>query len=847
MTVLLRHLSWPYLRRSPGRALLGILGIAVGVATFVAVAAAQNALVTDLQASVGRLADRADLEITGLGGVPEALGETVQSVDGVAAAQPVIEQVVQPVDGQLGALLVMGVDLVSDASIRTYRFDGENADVEDPLVFLAQPDSIAISRPLAARAGLRLGDRLAIRLGDGIRQLVVRAVLADGGFGRAFGGNVAITDVYAAEDLFGRGRRFDRLELRLSPGTLADEAARAIGARIGSTYRIETPEQRGAGLERLADAVGHGFSLATLAALGIGLLLVFNVFAIAVQRRRRDIGILRALGATAGQTTIVFLIEAALLGAAGAGAGLLLGRALAGGLFHFMAASVTATGQVVDGGMPALTTSLAGQALLVGTITSLVAAWLPARRAARVPPAAAVAAGTFNVRVHRISRRWLAAGLALMAAAVGLDIAAQSGGHPAVLWAAAAGGVGTAIVSAWTGRAMVTAAARVLARVAPASGRLALAAVAGYPRRTAASVAVLTVCGTFVLGVAGYLSAVEASFNGWIDNAAQADLVVRAGAGWRSSTMHLPGALVDTLRAEPGVMAVDAVRTDRLDYRGHRTSLVSIDPAPYVARTRHRYLDGSAEALAAGLSANGGCAITAPLALRWGLGRGDRLTLQAPTGAVTLRIAAVIDGDRDQVLVDRRLFAGRWQNDQVDAINVMVQQGRDAARMRDAMRRRLASGTPALISTRDEFVEDARQATTLAVVAMRTVAAIAVLVAMMGVASSQALSLAQRTRDIGMLRAVGATAPQIVAAVALEAVTLAAVSLLMAVPLGEVFAWILRVHVSTGLAGYQFPRHSSALAVASLMALWPGAALVSAWLPVRQAMSVPVTRAVEYE
>jgi putative ABC transport system permease protein len=159
--------------------------------------------------------------------------------------------------------------------------------------------------------------------------LIVRALLEPQGFARAYGGNIAVMDVYAAQDVFGRGRRFDRIDVRLGEGATPDAAAIAIRRAIGSGYAIDTPAQRGADLERAAATLVGGFDLTSLVALGVGVSMIFTIFAIAVERRRRDIGILRTIGATPWQVAALFLCEAAVLGAIGAVVGLAAGRALA--------------------------------------------------------------------------------------------------------------------------------------------------------------------------------------------------------------------------------------------------------------------------------------------------------------------------------------------------------------------------------------------------------------------------------------------------------------------------------------------------------------------------------------
>src|SRR6185503_3875282 len=108
-----------------------------------------------------------------------------------------------------------------------------------------------------------------------------RALLEPKGFARAFGGNLAVTDVYAAQTLFGRGRHFDRLDLSLQPAAAIDDGLASIARTVGTAYRVETPARRGAQVERLVGGFVAGFRILGVVALGIGLFIIFNVFSVA--------------------------------------------------------------------------------------------------------------------------------------------------------------------------------------------------------------------------------------------------------------------------------------------------------------------------------------------------------------------------------------------------------------------------------------------------------------------------------------------------------------------------------------------------------------------------------------
>jgi putative ABC transport system permease protein len=218
--ILLRLISWPYLRKHLLRSVLTTAGIALGVALFVGMYTANDSVLISFTDTVNRIAGKAQLQVAaGEGGFSEDVLERVQSVREVSAAAPVIEAEVESgIQGQ-GKLLIVAVDFTGDRSLRDYDLDGGDDDImDDPLVFIAQPDSLILTRAFADRNHIRSGSKLTFETVDGPREFTVRGLLKAGGMAQAFGGNIGIMDIYAAQKVFGRGRRFDRIDIGLRDG-----------------------------------------------------------------------------------------------------------------------------------------------------------------------------------------------------------------------------------------------------------------------------------------------------------------------------------------------------------------------------------------------------------------------------------------------------------------------------------------------------------------------------------------------------------------------------------------------------------------------------------------------------
>ena len=421
---LLRLLSWPYVRQHTTRTILTTMGIVIGVAVFVAMHTANRAVLAMFQDTLDRIAGATELQITaGEPGFDEEVLERVQSLAEVRVAAPVIEAVVGTRLAGQGNLLILGVDMTGDRSLREYDLAaGDEAMLDDPLVFLAQPDSIMISAPFAERNGLRLGSRVPLDTIDGPKDFIVRGILRAGGMSQAFGGNLAVMDIYAAQHVFGRGRKFDRIDLALVPGADLARTQAALQTMLGSGFEVQSPATRGQGFESLVRIYRFMLHFSSAFALIVGMFLIYNAFAIAVTQRRGEIGLLRALGATRGQVWRLFLTESVALAVVGSVIGVFAGQAAAGvvarGTARLLQGVYGLAGSAACRSRDRRASPLI--AIAIGLATSALAAALPARNAARVDPIKALQKGRRQVLGAGSSR-----GRTIAAAVLG-----AAGAHP---------------------------------------------------------------------------------------------------------------------------------------------------------------------------------------------------------------------------------------------------------------------------------------------------------------------------------------------------------------------------------------------------------------------------------
>src|SRR4051812_932060 len=670
---LLLLISWPYLRKHAARSLLTVVGIVLGVAVFVAMHTANEAVFFAFERTVDKIAGAAQLQITaGEGGFPEEVLEKVQNAPQVAVAVPVIEAPASTRLAGQGNVLILGVDMTGDRSLRDYDLEsGDEAVVDDPLVFLAQPDSIIVTKEFAARNGLAVGSKLTLSTMAGDKAFTVRGIMKSGGLTSAFGGNLAVMDIYAAQQVFGRGRRFDRIDLKLREGTPVDRGRAAIQSALGAGFDVESPSARGQQLESTLAVYAISMNVSSVFALFIGMFIIYNSFSIAVTQRRSEIGILRALGAPRSQIRNLFLFESAASGlvgsAAGIGLGIVMARAMVGSISSMLEGIYGVAERAEE---VSADPRLLGTAVAVGVLTSMVAAWLPARNAAHVDPVQALQKGKSQVLTageNRL-RKILASILMILAiACIWMDRSIWFYAGYVLTIVAALLLVPT--VSLWIACLLRPA----LKWVRPVEGSLAADSLIESPRRTSGAIAALMLSLGQVIGLGGVGRESYASIVDWLNTALNPDLFISGSQNLSDRTFRFPQTLGTEIAGVPGVSEVQSVRSFRVPFRGTPILMVAVNMGSFEQRGHRSTVLQDPRGMYPLAKEGRGIIVSDNFARLQKMRIGDTVDLATPIGSLSLPIVGVINDWSDQqgaVFLDRGLYEQHWADNTANVFRV---------------------------------------------------------------------------------------------------------------------------------------------------------------------------------
>ena len=767
--------------------------------------------------------------------VPTELVETLRRVEGVEAAEGTLVGYAQIAEGNTGEGAAAG-----------------------PAIGTAWVDSAALN-PLVLRAGRepRAGDEVVIdagtartrHLGVGDRVRIVSqvapghfTVVGVTGFGPAdslAGATLASFDDRTARRVLVRPDGFDTIEVAARDGVTQADLRRRVARVLPPGLEAVTGEVAAKeSAEQVQDDLGF-FGTLLLVFAGVSLFvaafIILNTFQVLVAQRTRELGLLRALGASAAQVRGAVLAEAAVVGALASGAGLGLGVVVAMALQDLL----RRFGVDLPGAAVQFLPRTAVVSLVAGLAVTVVSAALPARRAARVAPMAALAQDLTRDVAGSLRRRTLA-GLVVSAVGFALLLAGTSGAGNA------AATVGVGAVVGFVGASLVAPAVTgPLARLAGAplarlgfSGKLGRENAIRNPRRTAATAAALMVGLALVTLVTVFAASARTSTNRVIDEAFGADLVLTAGP---DSAGFSPEA-ARRVRRLPGVRAAAEFRQGGWRHRGHDEFLTATDPTGL-----DEVLDLGVTSGAVANLEDGGLLVHADEARAERLEVGDVVTMTfSRTGRQQVRVDGIFTSNQltgDYVL-SLRDFEANF-TDQLDAFAmVKLEAGASPTAARRAIAAAVRDFAGVEVRDQDEFKQEVAGQVDRILNLFYALLALAVLIAVLGIVNTLALSVFERTRELGLLRVVGTSRRQMRTMVEVEGAIIAVLGAVLGLGIGIVVAAaMLQALRDKGLT-------DTAVPVARLLgfvALSGVAGLAAAVLPARRAARLDVLRAIAHE
>jgi putative ABC transport system permease protein len=820
-----------------------------------AVLATNDVLVAAFEDMVDRVAGKADLTVAGSGaGIPSSLTGEIAEVEGVEHAAAMLEVVTRSADKSTGSLLVLGVDFLGDTFFLPFAQDGKKGVVDDPLAFVNDPTAILVSKRLAKDRNLKVGSALNLMTSFGPKTFYVRGLLDNKGPAASSGGQVVVMFIDAAQVSFGRGYAVDRIDVVVSKDAQLAKVQRAIEAVVAGKAKVEAPQGR---TQRMAGALWtfkNGLNMSGIIALCVGMFLIYNAVSVSVAQRRREVGTLRALGVTKSRMVLLFGMEASVMALLGVALGLALGQVLAKVAVAAVADSVNRFVVPIHTTTPKLTPSILVWGALAGFSTTLLAAYLPARSTNQISAAEALRSERSTVFARIIDDKKLALkGLLFMGIAI---LVAALGGELNGYLAAISLNVGAALFVPLAIKLLRITFVKPVEAVMGIPGRLALDNVQRTLGRSAITVVALMLAVAMSMSVGGYAKSFEESLLSWADNAFPADAAVSFGSPLLDR-QHLAFSadVLGKLHGVEGLATVDAARSVLVDHGGRRMELQAFDTRPSFEQSQRRQrgrqvISGPSPLPVDALSEKPRILISENAARFQRLSAGDTIRLDTPSGSRAFEVYAVIidySSDQGTILMDRKWYREYWQDELIDAIVLYFEDGANPDQMAARIRDRLRDNEGLFVTLQSGLRKELRSTAQSLFAYARAPELITLIVAIMGVVGTMLAAILDRIREIGMIRAIGATRKQVVFSLVAEAgflgLSAAACGVAAGVPLGYLLLKVVGTATSGWDLHYDFP-----IETALRMSLFvTGAAALAGSFPGRQVARMDVKEALSYE
>ena len=772
--------------------------------------------------------------------------DEVRQVDGVATAQPFIQSE--------GYLIANGEAMNSTGGAPSFVFSNLPQDL-NPYTPIAGrlPETsgeVAVAEEIATKGNVKVGSQQQLATQDGIKDVTVVGILQYGDGDTSLGGSTTVLapliDVQQWWALEGKASYiYVKAQEGVSQDALKDRIRSALPQQdlIVQTGREDADEQAGI----LNDLIGKIIRYALLAFAGVAILvgafIIYNTFSITVAQRTREFAMLRTIGASRRQILGSVIGEAFIIGLIASAAGILLGLALAWGLGKLFGA--------IGFGLPATGLILSWQTVIVclavGIGITVLASIFPALRATKIAPIAALREGA-TLPVGRFAKfsPVIAVIIGVLGGA-GMAYGLISSGSTTGRLTTLAGGailifLAVAMLSRYIVRPVVSVLGKPIGWVAGGVGRIASENAARNPARTAVTAAALMIGIGLVVFVTIFVGGIKESFTGAIDSSLKSELTVSA----RGFGGTIPAAVLPAVQAVNGVETASPVGGTAIQVGTGAYALIGIDPATLPAVYEFDWDNGANDLLTT--LGTDRALVEDTIASDLGLAVGDTVDVLSISGAkATFTVAGTYTDPTilNGIVVNQPALEPLLQSNAtgLNTLFVRTAAGADVEAVQADVERALEKFPTAQVQSNQQQKDEAASGVNTILVIFYALLALSVVISLFGIVNTLVLSIFERTREIGMLRAVGTTRRQLRAMIRWEAVITSIIGGVLGVLLGILFGWAVCKGLESDGLVFVFPT----VQIAIFLVLSIVAGVLAAILPARRAAKLDVLAALSYE
>ena len=767
------------------------------------------------------------------GSFDESLLAEVSSVDGVSIAEGSVggfAQIIAPNGDPIGGQgpPTLGFTWIDTQALSSVNVADGNGRAP------SGPGEVVIDVGTSEANGLSVGDEVEIQTLGGTEPFEIVGLANFGTEDNLAGATLSIFSLDEGQRLFGLEGRLTSIDILGNDGVTPDSLVEAIAPIVPDGAEVVTGDQQTQEqLESITEGLGF-LSTALLAFAGVavfvGAFVIQNTFRIVVAQRIRELALFRAVGATGRQLVSLVTLEALIVGTVASILGVFAGIGVATGI----KAAMNAGGFGVPDGPLTVEPRTIVVGLTVGIVVTVVSALLPARRAATVPPVAAMTEAAAPASGRSLRRRSIGGTITAVAggALLALGLVAENG---ASLTLVALGSLTIFMGVSVLAPVFAIPVAKVLGRPLPGiTGDLARENTIRQPRRTASTAAALMIGVALVSFVSIFAASIKATVSETLEGAFPADLAFQS----TNFTVGVSPDLESDLEALGEFDVVSAIRTGFIRIDGQELNVAGVDGDVEAVYDMAPSVEVS--------SLGSGILVAESVLDEWGWSVGDTVDVEfAATGIVSTEIAGTFEDQTfGNYIVSLDTYQANFPVEQIAITFASLADGVEIEEGQAAAETVLGSFPNLDMNTASEQIAEAEAQVDQMVALFSGLLGLAVVIAVIGIANTLSLSIVERTREIGLLRAVGLTRRQTRRMVRWEAIIVAVFGALLGVLVGSGLGWATVFSLADdGLGTFALPVGQLAI----WLALAAVAGVVAAAGPARTASKMNVLEAISYE
>ncbi|MFF3017791.1 ABC transporter permease [Streptomyces sp. NPDC057939] len=722
---------------------------------------------------------------------------------------------------------------VKDGKDPRYTFTGGTGPTKD--------DQIALDKATAAKGKYEVGDKVRVATNGPVREFALTGVFTTEDGAVNAGGSLVLFDTKVAQELYLQPGFYDELSIAAKAGTSADQLLADVKPLLAKNAKAQTGVALAAEEAENIKKQMSGMSTMLLAFAGIslfvGVFLIYNTFTMLVTQRTKELALLRAVGANRGQVMRSVLAEALVVGAVSAAIGLVSGIGLAAGMRTLM----DSIGAKIPGGELVIAPVTIVAALVIGVLVTTLAALLPAWRTGRIAPVAAMGSAHLPASAKSLVLRNVL-GCVISALGIGvvfLGVSMKSDGRMVIGGGAFFMLLGMIVLLPLLSKPVIASVRPALQKVFGVPGKLAAQNAVRNPRRTAVTAASLAIGLTLVTTMSVLGVTMGKAVDRMSTDKLKADYKVTMSGGIGS----LDKAVADTLARTPGVEAVSAQAEGFFKVGETYRSASGVNPATIGRLLNIEVLSGSLDSLV-----KGEVAVAESTAKDQKLTAGSTLDVKFDDGQKgTLKIGAVykdLEGLLSPYVLDNKILAQHSEEQYIREVYVNTAGGETKAN-HQAVVDALGKNPAMSVATQQDMRNEMGGMVNTALNIMYGLLGMALIISVLGVVNTLAMSVFERTQEIGMLRAIGLDRSRVKNMIRLEAVVISLFGAVLGVAIGVFLAWAVGTTLTKSVPNYELVMPYDRIGIFLLLAAVVG--VLAAMWPARSAARLNMLTAIKTE